>query len=387
MAVSSLTYPIIPLHIVGRGLGATVAGFVTATSSFVSLVSQVLWGYVGDAIGQRHKVMLIGGIAMVLFSALGFLFAENIYGVTTVFILLGFGGSAVGVSSYALVADLSPGDLGKPMGWYWASASLGWALPLVFAGYLLKHYGIVSIYLIVLALSLALLALSIHLFISITPSSSSNTRSGKGFSAKPFANVLTNARFLVLYISSLLFMVGDVVKNVYVPQYYAYVAGLGEEMATAMLSLASWLEIPTIIAVSRFLHLENTLYIYSSSLASMALYFYVNTYVENYIGAALVMAMYSFVWASYITSSSVFIAKVVDAESRGTAMGLTSSSFALASIASNAVLGPAVEVLGYKHLFKAVSATLLITCIATLVTLRHLQRRAAEGIRGCSSWA
>jgi MFS family permease len=212
MAVSSLTYPIIPLHIVGRGLGATVAGFVTATSSFVGLVSQVLWGYVGDAIGQRHKVMLIGGIAMVLFSVLGFLFAENIYGVTTVFILLGFGGSAIGVSSYALVADLSPGDLGKPMGWYWASASLGWALPLVFAGYLLKHYGIVSIYLIVLALSLALLALSIHLFISITPSSSSNTRSGKGFSAKPFANVLTNVRFLVLYISSLLFMVGDVVK-------------------------------------------------------------------------------------------------------------------------------------------------------------------------------
>ena len=103
------------------------------------------------------------------------------------------------------------------------------------------------------------------------------------------------------------------------------------------------------------------------------------------LGAALVMAMYSFVWASYIASSSVFIAKVVDAESRGTAMGLTSSSFALASIASNVVLGPGVEVLGYKHLFKAVSATLLITCIATLVTLRHLQRRAAEGIRGGSS--
>jgi len=42
MAVSILTYPVIPLYIVGRGLGVALAGFVTVASNLVSLVSQVL---------------------------------------------------------------------------------------------------------------------------------------------------------------------------------------------------------------------------------------------------------------------------------------------------------------------------------------------------------
>jgi len=69
--------------------------------------------------------MLLGSVSMVLFSVLGLMLAGNIYGVIVLFILLGFGGSAIGVSSYALVADLNPGELGKPMGWYWASTSFG----------------------------------------------------------------------------------------------------------------------------------------------------------------------------------------------------------------------------------------------------------------------
>lgn len=375
MAVSSLTYPVIPLYIVGRGLGVALAGFVTAASSLVSLVSQVLWGYVSDAIGRRHVVMLLGSVSMVLFSVLGLMLAGNIYGVVVSFILLGFGGSAIGVSSYALVADLNPGELGKPMGWYWASASFGWAFPLLFAGFLLRCYGIISIYVVVLVVSLALLAISTSLSFLLTPSNSLAVGGRRSFSAKPLLNVLSNARFLVVYISSLLFMVGDVVKNIYVPQYYAYVAGLGEETATTTLSLASWFEIPAIIAISRLLQHGNTIYIYAFSLAAMSLYLYINTFVESYAGAAVAMAMYSMVWASYIISTSVLIVEVVDADSRGTALGLNSSSFALASIVSNAILGPTVEILGYTQLFKTLSAILFITCLTTLTTLRSLLKR------------
>lgn len=106
-------------------------------------------------------------------------------------------------------------------------------------------------------------------------------------------------------------------KNIYVPQYYAYVAGLGEETATTILSLASWFEIPAIIAISRLLQHGNTIYICAFSLAATSLYLYINTFVESYAGAAVAMATYSMVWVSYIISTSVLIVEVVDADSRG----------------------------------------------------------------------
>jgi PPP family 3-phenylpropionic acid transporter len=358
MAISSITYPVIPLYIVGSGFCIVLAGVVTSIASIASFSSQIIWGYISDRIGKRSKVMLYGCIIMVLFFSLATIFSNNILVLLTSYILSSVGSAAVGVSSYALIADISSRDLGKNMSIYWAGGSLGWAAPLLFAGWLLKTYGIMSIFLISLLISSIVLVLTIAV-ISIDKGIAVKSSKGGKWTVKPIINLMKNKVFLAIYISSFMFMVGDVVKNIYIPQYHAYKVGLGESLATAILSLASWFEIPAILLFGHLLSIISGVLIYIASLASMALYLYFNSIVGNFITASIVMASYSIVWASYITSISVLVPITVDAENKGLALGLMNSNFALANIASNIVLSYMVSSYGYNQTFIIVATIML----------------------------
>ncbi|MEM2389888.1 MAG: MFS transporter, partial [Ignisphaera sp.] len=159
MAISGTTYPVIPLYIVGSGFGVLTAGIVTSIASIASFCSQIMWGYVSDRIKRRSRVMLYGSIIMLLFYTAGTLLSNNILAIQLSYIFSTIGSAAVGIASYALVADVDPHNLNKNMSLYWAGGSLGWATPLLFAGWLLKTYGIVSIFTVSLLLSVIVLIL------------------------------------------------------------------------------------------------------------------------------------------------------------------------------------------------------------------------------------
>jgi len=279
------------------------------------------------------------------------------------------GSAAVGVSSYALIADISSRDLGKNMSIYWAGGSLGWATPLLFAGWLLKTYGVMSIFLISLLISSIVLVLTIAIT-SIDRGIALKSSKSSRWSVKPIINLMKNKVFLALYISSFMFMVGDVVKNIYIPQYHAYRVGLGESLATAILSLASWFEIPAILLFGHLLSIISGVSIYIASLVSMALYLYFNSVVGNFITASIVMASYSIVWASYITSISVLVPITVDAENKGLALGLVNSNFALANIASNIVLSYMVSSYGYNQTFITVATIMLALALFIAIAFK-----------------
>jgi PPP family 3-phenylpropionic acid transporter len=199
MAISSITYPVIPLYIVGSGFCIVLAGVVTSIASIASFSSQIIWGYISDRIGKRSKVMLYGCIIMVLFFSLATIFSNNILVLLTSYILSSVGSVAVGVSSYALIADISSRDLGKNMSIYWAGGSLGWATPLLFAGWLLKTYGIMSIFLISLLISSIVLVLTIAV-ISIDKGIAVKSSKGGKWTVKPIINLMKNKVFLAIYI-------------------------------------------------------------------------------------------------------------------------------------------------------------------------------------------
>ncbi|MCX8167546.1 MAG: MFS transporter [Ignisphaera sp.] len=371
MAISGVTYPVIPLYIVGSGLGVITAGMVTSIASITSFCSQIIWGYMSDRIGRRSRIMLYGSIIMLLFYTMGTILSDNILAIELSYIFSTIGGAGVGVASYALIADMGPRNLGRNMSLYWAGGSLGWATPLLFAGWLLKTYGVVSVFMVSLLLSAAILILVLVLMHTDKHAPIAVSTRQSRWSLRPIIRLLSNKTFLVLYTSSFVFMVGDVIKNIYIPQYLAYKIGLGESMATAILSLASWFEIPAILLFGHILGIVGGTPVYMLGLASMAAYLYLNSTVRSFAAASIVMAGYSIVWSSYITSISVLVPLSVDEENKGLALGLVNSNFALANILSNIALSYMVDAYGYSQTFVVISALILVLTLAVGMGLRH----------------
>ncbi len=377
MAISGITYPVIPLYIVGSGLGVLMAGIVTSIASIASFCSQIIWGYVSDRIRRRSRVMLYGSIIMLIFYTAAIFLSNNIIAIQLSYIFSTIGIAGVNIASYALVADVDSRNLGRNMSLYWAGGSLGWATSLLFAGWLLKIYGIVSIFVVSLLLSITILVLTIILT-SIDRVITMISTKKNIWSLKPIVKLLRNGVFLILYISSFMFMVGDVIKNIYIPQYQAYKIGLGESLATYILSLASWFEIPAILLFGHMLYSIGVTTIYIISLISMSFYLYLNSIVGNLIVASIVMASYSIVWASYITSISVLVPLCVDEENKGLALGLVNSNFALANISSNIILSYMVSIYGYSQTFIFIAIIMLLLTITIAITI--LSKRFSKNI-------
>lgn len=381
MAIAGITYPVIPLYIVGSGLSVVVAGIVTSIASITGFSFQIIWGYISDRIRSRLKILIWCSTIMTLAFIFGIILHHNILAVQLSYILSTIGGAGVGVASYALVADVSHKNLRKSMSIYWAGGSLGWAMSLLIAGWILKAFGIVGILLFSLIFSIMILV-CVLLHPSIDKNGIVRSTGVNKVTLRPIIRLLSNKVFLVLYLSSFMFMVGDIVKNIYIPQYHAYEVGLGEAYATTILSLASWFEIPAILLFGRILAIIGEAITYTLGLALMALYLYLNSIVNSFIVAALIMMFYSMVWASYITSISVIVPLIVDEENRGLALGLINSNFALANILFNIVLSYMVKVQGYTRTFISVALLMVLLMLIVVFVFFRMKYATKSLVRG-----
>ncbi|MEM3960181.1 MAG: hypothetical protein QW200_07680 [Ignisphaera sp.] len=79
MFVSGLTYPLLPLYLVGhRGCSAFVSGIVASLSSLTSFVFGVLWGYVLSRFRGREAFFSgFGGLVAAVFFGLSSIYSGD----------------------------------------------------------------------------------------------------------------------------------------------------------------------------------------------------------------------------------------------------------------------------------------------------------------------
>lgn len=364
MFVGGLTYPVIPLYLTGIGLGVVWMSFIVMILSLSSFAFQVIWGWISDRIKYRAWLVVFGGSLMGVCYLLASVFYEDLIFLAILLVLANIGGAAVFTPSSALVADVCGSEnVGKSMGLFWAGGSLGWALPLVFAGYLLDVYDIWVVFLICGFVSIVISVLGAVLLRLNISRSGTVKPAVRRFSLE----IMLNKYFLVLYIASLLFYLGDVVKNIYIPQYHAYELGLGRGFATFILSCASWAEIPLLMVFGFLVDLLGSGFIFLFSLLSCALYLFVNSFVYDLVTALVVMTCYGFVWASFSSSSSTLTVELVGENERGIALGMLNANFSLASIIGPPLFGYLVDIYGYKLCFIFASFSLMLASIMFII--------------------
>ncbi len=375
MFVSGMTYPILPLFLAGNlGEGVIIAGIVTSSASLLNMVFSIIFGHLSDIIGDRRPFILLGLGLLTLFYLLAGIFSWNIIAMCIFYALAGMGSAAIFVGSIALASDLSNmKTLGKSMGFFWASGSFGWALALVFAGLILKKLGIQGIFIFSALSTFITFLIGIKPILHGLKYIDKNNRDKDSRNRVHILTILRRLNFLVLYISSLIFFVGDVIKNIYVPQFYVYVLGIDTAFVTTALSLASWCEIPFIMFFGPLIDKIGAKQIYVFSLLSMSLYLGINTLVSSLLTTFIAMSLYGFVWASYSTASSVLAALLVSEDEKGTAFGLINSNFHLANILMNPILSYLVVILGYKDVFLMMAITSMLMTIAIEILIKPIE--------------
>jgi Na+/melibiose symporter-like transporter len=375
-AIGGLLHISLPLYVaenLGVSQGAITSGFILSFSSLVSLVSQIAWGYLSDIFRDRLRIALTGSILTLIFFVIALIYQQNFEIIKAIYILSPVGGSAVGVALYAYTADIGIHSLSKTMGFFWAGASLGWALTVAITGFLLEYLGIAGIYTI--ALSLALIRTILIIMISVKSKLNLSYNREARFSLEIFVKLFRNKYFIVLFIYSFLFLVGDIVKNIFVVQYMSYQLGLGETLSTAILALASFNEVPMyLIAIKllRRLGSSQTLYL---SMLSMSIYLYLYALVRKIPEVVTLMIFYSIPWTTYALSISVLIPLTVDEETRGTALSLINANYTLVGATLSIPLGYITSTLGYQKMFVIVATTIILTSIILSPVIYPLKNR------------
>ncbi|MEM3959973.1 MAG: MFS transporter [Ignisphaera sp.] len=366
MFISGLTYPLLPLYLVGhKGYSAFISGVVASLSSLTSFVFSIIWGYILNRFRGRETFFSgFGGLVTAIFFSLASFFSNDILLLSIFFSLTGIGASCTLVSSTTLVSLISSSQVvGRSMGVFWAAGSLGWATPLTFSGYFLNRFGIESIFHIAILVSLLIVLLSIALSKYIKDVGNlGNIVRLNSIKRRSFL-FLRNRLYLLFFISSIIFGAADVAKNIYVPQYYAYEIRLGEVYATLLLSIASWFEIPMLIAFGYIVDKLGSKIVYIFSLASMAIFMVLNIFIVKDMSTAFAtMAFYSIVWGSYASSAYVLAVELAKGD-ESASLGLLNSSIPLASILYNPLGGYISSSMGYKTNFSFLSLLLVASSV------------------------
>jgi len=147
---------------------------------------------------------------------------------------------------------------------------------------------------------------------------------------------------------------------------------LGEARATAILSTASWAEIPLLLLLGFLVDRMGSWTIFNFSLLASAIYMMANVFVSNIITAVIVMVFYGVVWASFSSSSSAIAVELSNEDGKGTALGMINANFSLANIVGLPLFGYIVKRLGYRVCFA--SMAVMLTGVAITITMAIKQR-------------
>jgi len=369
-AALGLSYPGTPLYLLSEGLGAGIINAILSSVAIASLLGQVVWGYLSDRMFSKLAYVEMGCAG----SAIGFLVlacAHDALAFAAFYVISGFVGSAAYPAAMALLADISPAEKrGRSMGIFWSAASIGWAIAVAFTGWIIENLGGPYLFgscALLYAASLLIIYLGFrgHWHQRGVPTS---TMVGRSF----ISTISHLSRpFYVLFLCTLAFFVLDFAKNVYVPMFYAFEVGLHATLATLLLSLTSWIEVPATILFGMLSDRVGRFKVVLMGYLFSVVYMFINVWVGGIELATIAMGIYGLVWGAFSGATSALASELVEKENRGLAMGFLNSAASFASILAPLAIGGLVYLSGYRSSFAAMAFLMLLFSLFFFLGVRE----------------
>lgn len=367
MAASGLIVPGIPLYFSINGFSEDVVNLILASVALVTILGQVIWGYLSDRVTKPFFVEL-GTLGYTL-GYLTLVFLNNKLLIAIALIVLNFFGSAAYPAAMALLADLSSNqNRGRSMGIFWSMASLGWAISVAFTGLIIEKFG--GRYFFGLCSSLYAISFLLVFFGFRNFSKKVKDPSTSGGESFLKSILSLESSFIMFLIGTIIFFMADFTKNVYIPMFYSFELNLGVVTSTLLLSFTSWIELPATVL---FGSLSDKIGRKKAVLIGYMLciiYMIINSLAYDLRMAILAMGLYGLVWGAFSSASSALVSELTSDDKRGFAMGLFNSSWNFASLIAPLLIGMLIQLLGYRLTFIAISVLLFIACILVIFGVR-----------------
>jgi len=372
MAAMGSISSILPIYATELGADITTIGPIWTIAFLASFAMALFWGSISDRTGNRTRHIVVGTATLSLICIL-YTFTQNIFHMSAVMILGEMLGSSQAFPIFmSFVSETTRADKrGRSMGFFWMGGSAGWGLSVSAAGFIAQHYGIRTVFCLssgLFVLDLLVVRIFSWKFL-ISRKMPLGKHAGFGDSIKDFRRF--GLPFMIFWSATVCFCVTDIVKISYVLLFFERELLLDRTLATLILSLATWAEIPSLPVLGALSDKLGRKPLLLLGLITAFLFNLLISLSQNSFHAGLTMLLYGIIWGSFTSAGSAFVGDLVDEQNRAKAMGLYSSAFSIASIVAPTLMSLAILWANFRTAFILIAIIAIVGFFSVLFGVRE----------------
>ena len=358
-----------PYYFSSLGIGVSDIGLMIAIYAYVNAIGMFPSSMLSERWGRRK--FLIAGLIIATIAPLLYPLAKDIWVLYLICILHGLGSTLFVPTALAVVTELSePGEFGKSIGWYSASAQLGLMAGPIAGGFILQHFGFVAAYascgfMPLLSLIFVLIRMR-HIPPRTRANQSQNTQSW---------GWLGNRATIISVLSLIMIAVGASSFNTFIPLYvrgFGINEGVAGMIITACYASSASLRIPSGNLSDKFGNAPLVLIGTALSSCAIALIAVFNTAYQIAIAALLFGVGIGFA----MPAALAWLAKISPPEKRGLTMGVGSASYQVGLAVGATTLGVVAQTSGYPFMYLSTACAIGLSAIIMAVLLKTKKRSA-----------